>query len=152
MDLQQIDSIDRKILQFLQKDSRTAFTEIARQIGCSGGTIHGRVSRLKESGIISGQKVVIDKSKLGYELEAFLGISVDQASRYSDVATELGRISEVLEIHYTTGSYNLLAKVAVKNAKHLFELLSQKIQLIDNVRSTDTLVVLESLLTRDISL
>ena len=146
----QIDSIDRKILRHLQEDSRRPYLEIARQIGCSGGTIHARVAKLKDLGVISGQVITLNKASLGYEMEAFLGITVDLASKFEFVSEQLKKIPEVTEVHYTTGSYSLLTKVAVKNSKDLFLLLSTKIQTIDHVSATDTLIVLDTLLTRDI--
>ena len=148
----QTDNIDREILSQLQVNARQPFLEIARKIGCAGGTIHARVTKLKESGIIKGQKIIIDKGKLGYKLEAFLGVSVDNASKFADVSTALKKIPETLEIYYTTGAYSLLVKVAVRNTKDLFKLLSEKIQVIDHVRATDTLIVLDTLVSRDINL
>jgi Lrp/AsnC family transcriptional regulator for asnA, asnC and gidA len=152
MDSCEIDSLDKKILRHLQEDSRRPYLEIARQIGCSGGTIHSRVSKLKDLGVISGQIVTIDKSKLGYEMEAYLGVTVDLASKFNHVSDKLKKIPEVTEVHYTTGSYSLLVKVAVKNTKDLFLLLSTKIQTINHISATDTLIVLDTLLSRDITL
>ena len=117
MTTEQIDSLDRKIISHLQEDSRRPYLEIARNLGCSGGTIHARIAKLKDLGVLKGQRVVVDKSKLGYELEAFLGVTVNQASKFSKVSEELSLIPEVLEIHYTTGSYSLLVKLAVKIQK-----------------------------------
>ena len=63
MENYQIDSIDRKIISHLQEDSRRPYLEIARKIGCSGGTIYTRVSKLKDLGILKGQRIVVDKSR-----------------------------------------------------------------------------------------
>jgi len=146
----QIDSTDRKILRILQNDARTPFLEIARKLKCSGGTVHSRVGKMRELGIIAGQKMVLDRKKLGYELEAFLGITVDQPSNIAEVTDKLRDIGEVLELHYTTGAYSLLCRVTVENTDHLYRLLSKKIQSIPAVVSTDTMVILKKMFEKDL--
>lgn len=147
----ELDSIDRKILRFMQEDSRTPFLEIARRIKVSGGTIHARVNRLKELGVIQGTVVKLDPKKLGLGLSVFVGIDVDQANYFRQVASELAKIKEVLEIHYTTGEYALFIKIAVRDTTHLHVLLTESIQSIEHIRSTHTIVILNTFTERSIT-
>lgn len=69
-----IDSLDQKILRVLTKDARTPYAEMAKNFGVSPGTIHVRVEKMRQSGIIKGTKVIIDERKLGYDVCCFIGI------------------------------------------------------------------------------
>ena len=148
----QIDSLDRKILKIMQKDSRTPFLEIARELKVSGGTIHGRVKKLRELKVLKGTKVIIDPGVMGYKLSAFIGVQINNGSLLQSVSEELKQLPQVLEIHYTTGDFGLLIKILVKETAELYEILSQKIQQIKGVQSTQTLIILNSILQRDLVL
>ena len=80
-----LDEVDRKILNYLLKDSRKPFQEIARELIVSGGTIHVRVNKMKEAGIIKGSKITIDVRKLGLEVCAFIGVNLVSARDYQKV-------------------------------------------------------------------
>ncbi len=146
----QIDSLDRKILRSLQEDARRPFLEIARDLKVSGGTIHGRVNRLKELGVIENTVVRLNRQALGYGMEAFVGIQVDRASHYREVAENLKTVPEILEIHYTTGDFALFLKICVKDTQHLHHILAESIQGIPHIHSTHTIVILKSILTREL--
>lgn len=145
----EIDSLDRKILRHLQRDSRKPFLEIARDLGVSGGTIHARVNKMRDAEIIQGSKIVIDYSALGYEATAFMGIRLARAGAVADVQDQLKAIPEVVEMHYTTGTYSLLIKVMVPGMNDLYQLLIEKLQEIEDVQSTETFLVLKSPLVRE---
>ena len=107
----QIDKLDRRILQTLIADARTPYLEIARSCNVSGATIHLRIQKLEKLGILKGSHLVIDPSKLGIGICAFLGIYLDRASSYESVIEKLKSIDEIVECHYTTGIYSVFAKV-----------------------------------------
>lgn len=146
----EIDSLDKKILRHMQMDSRKPFLEIARDLKVSGGTIHGRVKKLKEAGVLKGSKVVIDPEMLGYKLSAFVGIQINDAGQSEVVARALEKVNEVLEVHYTTGGYSLFTRIIVRETSELFAILSQKIQQIKGVQSTQTLIILNTIFARDL--
>ena len=148
----QIDSLDRKILRFLQADSRTPFLEIARALKVSGGTIHARVGRMKDEGVIVGSKITVDQGALGYGVMAFVGIQLARAGAAQSVQEKLSAIDEIVEVHYTTGTYSLFVKVAVKTIKDLYVFLSERLQAITEIQSTETFVVLDTAIDRDVSL
>ena len=146
----QIDATDRKILSFLIKNARTPFLEIARACGISGAAIHQRIRKLEKSGLISGSKFVIDPKILGYKTVAFIGVYLDKAVQNPEALKELKKVPEVLECHYTTGSWNVLIKLLCKDNEHLMHLLNNDIQTISGVSRTETFISLDQQIDRQI--
>jgi Lrp/AsnC family transcriptional regulator, regulator for asnA, asnC and gidA len=147
-----LDELDYQILDILIKDSRTPYLEIARQCHVSGGTIHVRMNKMQEMGLIKGTKLIIDTSKLGYDVCCFIGIFLDKASSYPDVLEQLKEIKEIVELHYTTGAYSVFIKVICKSITHLQDLLMNRLQVISGIQSTDTFITLSQPIDRNISL
>lgn len=148
----EIDDVDRAILRALQADARTPFLEIARALGVSGGTIHLRVGRMKEAGLLRGTQVALDHEKLGYGVSAFVGIILSKAGASVETQQRLQAIPEIVEVHYTTGTYGLLAKVVVRTIPDLYAFLSEKLQAIEEIQSTETFVILHTSVERGVSL
>lgn len=146
----QIDSVDRQILKRLQKDARTPFLEIARDLNISGGTVHQRVDRMKEHRLITGSKFVIDPTKLGYGVTALLGIHLTQAQDYPELLKKIYKFSNVIEAHYTTGTYAIILKVCAKDIQDLYDFLTNKLQRVEGVRSTETFICLSSPIERSV--
>jgi Lrp/AsnC family transcriptional regulator for asnA, asnC and gidA len=148
----EIDDLDREILKRLQADGRAQFLDLARELKVSGGTIHSRVAKMKAAGIIRGYKVLVDASALGFGVSAFVGIILSKAGLSAKTRERLKAIPEIVEVHYTTGTYSLLAKVVVRTIPDLYALLSQKLQAIEAIQSTETFVILDTSVDRDIAL
>lgn len=147
-----LDELDIQILDILIKDSRTPFLEIARQCHVSGGTIHVRMNKMQELGIIKGTKLIIDNSKLGYDVCCFIGIYLDKAASFNSVVDELRKINEIVELHYTTGQYSIFIKVICKSISNLQQLLINKIQVISGIQRTNTFISLSQPIDRNIEL
>ena len=148
--LSDIDKLDRQILSVLMKDAKTPYTDIAKQLFVSGGTIHVRMKKLEQLGIVRGSNLVVDYSKLGYDISAFLGIYLDKSSLYDQVAQALHDIPEIVGAHYTTGLYNIFAKVVCRDTKHLRKVLNDKIQNIKGIQRTETFISLHENINRPI--
>ena len=146
----QIDATDKKIIRLLSENARTSYLEIARQCGMSGAAIHQRVSRLEIAGIISGSGVRLSPKNLGYSTCAFIGVFLESASMYNQAIEELEKISEVVECHYTTGNYAIFLKIYCKDNQHLMEVLSEQIQKIPGISSTETFISLEQGIGREL--
>jgi Lrp/AsnC family transcriptional regulator, regulator for asnA, asnC and gidA len=146
----EIDNTDLRILDFLMQDANMPFTEIGNKLDVSGGTIHVRMNKMKAMGIVKGSQLVIDVSKLGWDITAFLGIYLDKSSLYSEVAKELMSIPEVINIHYTTGIYSIFAKIVCRDTQHLREVLHDKIQKVQGIQRTETFISLEESVSRPI--
>src|SRR5215217_6063331 len=119
----EIDNVDFKILSLLMEDANMPYTEIGKKIYVSGGTVHVRMKKMEQMGIVKGSQLNIDHSKLGWDISAFLGIYLDKSSLYEQVATELEGIPEVVNIHYTTGIYSIFLKIVCRDTGHLREIL-----------------------------
>lgn len=148
----EIDNIDLKILALLSEDAKIPYTEIAKKVYVSGGTVHVRMRKMEEMGIVRGTTLNMDYSKLGYDITAFLGIYLEKSSLYNPVVAELKKIPEVVKIHYTTGNYSIFIKIHCRDTKHLREVLHDKIQKVDGIVRTETLISLEESLNRHIQL
>lgn len=147
----EIDSIDLKILALLAEDAKIPYTEIAKKVFVSGGTVHVRMRKLEEMGVVLGATLKIDYSKLGYDITAFLGIFLEKSSYYDGVASLLEKIPEVVNLHYTTGPYSMYVRVYCRDTNHLREVL-HKIQKIDGVERTESIISLEERVQRTIQL
>jgi Lrp/AsnC family transcriptional regulator, regulator for asnA, asnC and gidA len=148
----EIDNVDLKILSILSEDAKLPYTEIAKRVFVSGGTVHVRMRKLEEMGVVQGAGLKIDYSKLGYDITAFLGIFLEKSSLYTSVANQLKKIPEIVNIHYTTGTYSIFAKIYCKDTKHLREVLHDKIQKVEGIERTETLISLEETFNRTIQL
>ncbi len=143
-----VDKLDRKILSILMQNAKQAYTDIAQQLYVSGGTIHVRMKKLEDAGIVTGYSLSVDHGKLGYDICAFLGIYLDKSSLYDDVAQALESIPEIVDAHYTTGLYNIFAKIVCRDTDHLREVLHDKIQKIAGIQRTETFISLQQSINR----
>ncbi len=148
----EIDGIDKEILRQLMEDARKPILQIANKIGISGAAIHQRLRKLEDADVIAGSKFIVNPKVLGYTTVAFIGIYLEKASSNSETVKELKKIPEVLECHYTTGNWSILAKVICKDNEHLMQLLNKKIQPINGVSRTETFISLEQQIERQIQL
>ncbi|MFW2488551.1 Lrp/AsnC ligand binding domain-containing protein [Clostridium chromiireducens] len=147
-----LDELDLQILDLLIKDCRTPYLEIARICHVSGGTIHVRMKKMEDMGIIKGSRIILDLPKLGYDVCCFVGIYVDKTSSFSAVFDKMSTIKEVVELHLTTGNYSMFAKIVCTNITDLQDVLLNKINNIDGIQRTDTFVSLSQPIDRNISL
>ncbi len=147
-----LDQTDVKILSYLMEDAKMPYTDIAKALFISSGTVHVRIKKLEEMGVIKSSNLHINQSTMGFDITAFLGIYLSKSSKYSVVAKELEKISEVIELNYTTGMYSMFVKVVCKDTKHLRDLLHDKIQQIEDITRTETFIILEESIIRPIQL
>ncbi len=145
-----IDNVDLKILSLLAEDAKMPYTEVAKKVFVSGGTVHVRMRKMEEMGIVQGTTLNMDYSKMGYDITAFLGIYLEKSSLYDTVIQHLKDIPEIVKIHYTTGNYNIFVKMHCKDTKHLKDVLHDKIQTIEGIERTETIISLEESLNRHI--
>ena len=148
----EIDNVDLEILSLLLKDAKSPYTEVAKKVFVSGGTVHVRMKKLEELGIVKGATLDINYAKLGYDVQAFLGIYLQRSSLYEEVCSQLAAIPEIVSINYTTGAYSIFVKVICKDTQHLRTVLHDKIQKIDGIERTETFISLDESLNRPVQL
>jgi Lrp/AsnC family transcriptional regulator, leucine-responsive regulatory protein len=134
-----LDAIGRKILSELQLNARIPFAELGRRVGLSTPAVMDRVRKLEEVGIIEGYKAVINTTRLGYPILAFIGVNVpgDVITRFT---TQVRRIARVIECHRVTGSHSFLLKVLATSVTEL----EQVIDMLTPYTETTTYLVLST--------
>ncbi|MDN5201411.1 Lrp/AsnC ligand binding domain-containing protein [Fulvivirgaceae bacterium BMA10] len=148
----EIDKVDLKILSLLMDDAKIPYTEIAKKVYVSGGTVHVRMKKLEEMGVVRGTTLKMDYSKMGVDITAFMGVYLEKSSLYDQVTQALKTIPEIVKIHYTTGNYSIFLKIHCRDTKHLREVLHDKIQKVEGIERTETFISLEETLNRHIDL
>ena len=151
-DIVKLDGIDKKILKMMMENSRRPILEIAKNIGISGAAIHQRLRKLEKQNLIIGSSIKVNTKILGYTTMAFIGIFLDRATNNKTVVNQLKEIKEILECHYTTGDWSVLAKLICKDNEDLMQILTKKIQTIKGVARTETYISLEQQINRQITL
>lgn len=145
-----IDNLDRNILRTLMDNARISYAEIAKNNQVSPATIHVRVEKMRKAGIIKGARLKVDAKRLGFDVTCFIGIILKQAGDYPRALAKLEALPEVTEAFYTTGQYSIFIKVMVRSIDDLQQLLIERIQVIDEIQSTDTLISLQNPISRDV--
>ncbi len=144
-----LDGTDYAILKILSADSKVSYAEIGLQVHLSQGAVHTRVKKMESEGIITGSVIKIDLKKLGWDIVAFLGIYLEKSEMYDDVAGQLEKIPEILNINYTTGNYSIFVKISCKDTAHLRHVLHDKIQKVQGIQRTETFISLEESLSKN---
>jgi len=148
----QFDKTDFRILNLLLEDANLPYTSIAEKVFVSNGTVHVRMERLKRLGVVEGAELKVNYHLLGWDITAFIGIFLDKSSLYEQAVEALEQIPEVVNLHYTTGSYSIFAKIICQDTNHLREVLNEKIQKVVGVQRTETFISLEERLNRPLRL
>lgn len=138
----QLDEVDKKILDFLTENTRMPFTEIAQKMGVSAGTIHVRVKKMEDAGVIMGSSLVIDYRKLGYTFTTYVGILLGKSNRTQDVLKILEKIPNVTELNVTSGKYNIFCKIRAKDTEDARRIIYD-ISDIEDVMRTESMISLD---------
>ncbi|MBR5102201.1 MAG: Lrp/AsnC ligand binding domain-containing protein [Muribaculaceae bacterium] len=146
---QKLDSLDYKILKMLSVDARKPYLEIARACNVSGAAIHQRIQKLYAMGVINGSISLITPASVGYETCAYVGIFLNDSSRFEEVVEHLKEMPEVIECYFTTGKYDMFVKLYARNNDHLLSLIHDKfLQL--GLGRTETLITFKEVFKRQI--
>jgi Lrp/AsnC family transcriptional regulator for asnA, asnC and gidA len=147
-----VDNVDLKILEILMQDAKKPYTEVAKKAFVSGGTVHVRMNKLEEAGIVEKTTLKVNYAKLGFDITAFIGIFLQKSALYDQVMAKLKAVPEITNIHYTTGNYSMFTKIHCKDTNHLKQVLHDKIQQIEGIERTETMISLEESLDRSLNL
>lgn len=146
----QIDSIDKRIIEILVDDGRMAFSSLADEIGSSNTLVHQRVRKLRESGILTKPTFLISPEHAGYDTCAFVLVIVREANQIGTVIEALKKIPEVVNCVSIMGRYDLMVRVYAVNNRHLQDIVHDKLQAIPEVESTNTMVAFEVVFERQV--
>ena len=148
----QIDNLDQQILAILMDDANRPYTSIAKDLNVSSGTIHVRMKKLREMGVVTGAHLAVDVRKLGWDIIAFVGVILEKAVDSVKTVESMKSIPEIVEVYYVTGEYSLLVKVVCHNSAHLLEVLKGKIQAINGIGRTETFILLQEGIQRSVQI
>jgi Lrp/AsnC family transcriptional regulator for asnA, asnC and gidA len=137
-----LDEIDHQILDLLIDNTRTAFTDIAKKLLISAGTVHVRVKKMEDAGIIKGSSLTLDYKQLGYTFIAYIGIFLEKTHQTKFVLKNLEAVPFVTVAHITTGKFNIFCKVRAKSTDHAKQIIFD-IDDIEGVSRTETMISLE---------
>jgi Lrp/AsnC family transcriptional regulator for asnA, asnC and gidA len=137
----ELDETDRAILRILQSDARTPFSEVARQIEMSSATVHDRVSRMEDAGVIEGYHAKIDPRAVGLGTSALVGLRIEQGNE-NDALERLREIEGIQEVHLTTGEWDVVLRVYAEDTDSLRELMFDNIAKVEGFSRSQTMVIL----------
>ena len=138
----QIDNIDLKILNILSKNAKMPYTEVAKKVFVSGGTVHVRMRKLEKMGVVRGTKLDIDYDKLGYNISSYMGIYLEKSFLYKETVKSLKKIPEIVEIHAITGQYTIFIKIICKDTSHFRNFLDT-VHKVKGITRTETFMSFE---------
>jgi len=118
-----MDDLDRRILAFLAEDGRTPYREIAERTGVATTTVHQRVRRLTEQGVITGTRIILDWEAVGLPVTALVSVEAPGDKPLADVAESIATLPFVQSCYAVTGEFDLLLTVRARSSDHLGELL-----------------------------
>ena len=147
-----LDKLDHQIIHHMMNDANVSYAELGKKFFVSAGTIHVRIKKLQDAGIVKGTKFNVDFKKLGYDVIAFLGIYLKESSMYDAVAKELHKMPEIVRLNYTTRNYSMFAEVVCKDIGELKMVLHDQLQKIKGIERTETFISLEESFSRSIKI
>jgi len=136
-----LDETDRAILRLLQADARIPFSEIAREIDMSSATVHDRVKRMENAGVIRGYHADVDPKAVGFGISAIVGLRVEQG-REEEALERLAELEGVQELNLTTGEWDIVMRVYAENTEELRKLMFDRVAEMDGFSRSQTMVVL----------
>ena len=135
-----MDDVDRRLVLALAASPRTSVLELSRVLGVARATVQARLDRLRASGVVTGFGPQLDLPALGYTVLAFTTLEIAQG-RGPEVLGHLRTIAEVIEVHATTGSNDLLCRVVARSNEHLYRVLDHLAMTPGIVRTTSSLAL-----------
>jgi Lrp/AsnC family transcriptional regulator for asnA, asnC and gidA len=145
-----LDKLDLQIIHAMMEDAGISYADLGKQLFVSGGTIHVRIKKLQELGVVKGTKLNVDLKQLGYDITAFVGIYLKESSLYDLVAEELKKVPEIIRLNYTTGNYSMFLEVVCKDINQLRFILHDTLQHIKGIERTETFISLDESFNRNV--
>ncbi|MCB0715009.1 MAG: Lrp/AsnC ligand binding domain-containing protein [Chitinophagaceae bacterium] len=145
-----IDKLDMDIMHHMMDDAAISYAALGEKLFVSAGTIHVRIKKLQEAGIVKGTRLKVDIKNLGYDVIAFIGIFLKESSLYDTVAKGLQKIPEIVRLNYTTGGYSMFAEIVCKDIDQLRFVLHDQLQKIKGIERTETFISLEESFNRNV--
>lgn len=142
-----IDLIDRKILDFLQKDAKLTAKEMAAKLSLTPTPIYERIKKMERSGIIKSYVAILNEDMVNRSLTVFLNITIkehqnDYRQKFID---DISVLPDIVELYHTSGTYDFLAKVRFESIKEYRNFLVNELTAIQNIGDIDSQIVLDNI-------
>ncbi len=141
-----IDEKDELILEELKKNGRESTVDISKKTGVPRVTVHERIKRMQEKGIIKKFAAIPDHKKLGEETTAFVLIAYAPNNLLQkEVAEKIGKLPGVYEVHLIAGEWDMIAKVRAKNLEEIGRMVLERMRSMVGVSKTFTMGCFETI-------
>ena len=140
MDHTELDELDLRLLEALQRNARSTFADLASVVGLGSSAVHDRVKRLEQRGIVKGYAARLDGRRLGIELIAFVSVFTSPDVRYDAFTSAVSALPEIAEIHSVAGEEAFVLKVLTRSTGHLDDFLS-RLKAIAGIARTKTTIL-----------
>lgn len=144
------DKLDLQIINGMIDNAELSYAELGKKLFVSGGTIHVRIKKLEELGIVSGKRLNVNLKQLGYDITAFVGIYLEKSSLYETVSQDLKSIPQIVRLNYTTGNYSMFIEIICKDINELRLILHDELQKIKGIERTETFISLDQGFSRNV--
>ncbi|MDO1513358.1 Lrp/AsnC ligand binding domain-containing protein [Maribacter confluentis] len=145
-----LDQVDFNILNILADNAQTAYTDVAKQLTISPGTVHMRMRKMRDMGLITGATLTLDYAKMGWKMTIFLGIFLSEISLFKSVMKKLNDIEEVVKIHHVTGKYDIFIKMHARDSNHYKQVYQDEILSVAGIRGIESFISIEEKVERHI--
>jgi DNA-binding Lrp family transcriptional regulator len=135
-----IDEIDITILKEIQQDSRTSYRDVAKRLGLSVGTVHNRVKKMTNLGVIRNFAAMLDPEKLGFQLTAIILMQVE-GGHIVDVEKDIAKSRSVTAVYDTTGDYDIMVIAKFRSREELNTFIKETLKM-SYVKRTVTSIAL----------
>lgn len=146
-----LDDMDFQILGLLSDDAQMPYTEVAKRLIISPGTVHARTKKMKNLGVIKGATLELDYSKIGWKMTIFLGVYLRETMLYKQVIHELEKVPEIVKIHHSTGKYDIFVKMHAKDSMHYRRVYQEAVLTIDGIKGVESFMSVEESMSRHIT-
>lgn len=143
-----LDKLDLQIIDEMGGNAEISYAELGKKLFVSAGTIHVRIKKLQDMGVVAGTRLHVDMKRLGYDVTAFVGIYLEKSSLYDSVASQLMKIPEIVRLNYTTGNYSMFIEVVCRDMTELKNVLHNELQKIKGIERTETFISLDETFSR----
>ena len=140
-----MDHIDENILELLKKNGKVSATDISKVVGLSIPAVAERIRKMEHNGIIEGYGVKLSRRKTGYNVTAFIMVTVERTSTDDEFRKRILTFDEGLECHHIVGAFDYILKVLVKTPDELEQFIMRELNEIPTVTMTQTFLCLSTL-------
>jgi len=138
-----VDDVDERIVSLLREDGRRSYAAIGREVGLSTAAVKRRVERLEAIGVIQGYTAMVDRGKLGQELQAFIDLRFAGTVRMEDIWKAADDVTPMVAAYTVAGDLDAVLHVRVRDIAHLQEVLAH-LRAKPEVTGTRTRIILEA--------